>query len=225
MGTSPAQRIARLSVQVGVAHPRRATPTKVGGAESRCRGRRAIAFAPAPVSLYVRHAHHHYIEDRSRRHPPYLAKAFKGGRTCRRPGRRDGVAGYDLALEGAYDVAIVDHMLPKMDSLTLVGALREQKNETPVLILSALGQVDDRVKGCAPAAATICRSLMPSPSFWRGLKRWRAAGGGGREETVLRVADLMLDRLSQMMRRSDESYLRRANSGCSNFLVEQRERW
>ena len=38
-------------------------------------------------------------------------------------------------------------MLPKMDGLTLVGALRNQKNETPVLILSALGQVDDRVKG------------------------------------------------------------------------------
>ena len=38
-------------------------------------------------------------------------------------------------------------MLPKMDGLSLVGALRAQKNETPVLILSALGQVDDRVKG------------------------------------------------------------------------------
>ena len=59
----------------------------------------------------------------------------------------DGVTGYDLALEGAYDVAVVDRMLPKMDGLTLVGALRKQNNETPVLILSALGQVDDRVKG------------------------------------------------------------------------------
>ena len=46
-----------------------------------------------------------------------------------------------------YDVAIVDRMLPKMDGLTLVGSLRSQNNETPVLILSALGQVDDRVKG------------------------------------------------------------------------------
>ena len=52
-----------------------------------------------------------------------------------------------MALEGGYDVAIVDRMLPKMDGLTLIGALRGQKNETPVLILSALGQVDDRVKG------------------------------------------------------------------------------
>ncbi len=59
----------------------------------------------------------------------------------------DGVSGYDMALEGGYDVAIVDRMLPKMDGLTLIGALRGQKNETPVLILSALGQVDDRVKG------------------------------------------------------------------------------
>src|SRR5271165_4566636 len=59
----------------------------------------------------------------------------------------DGVTGYDMAVEGGYDVAIIDRMLPKMDGLTLVGALRNQRNETPVLILSALGQVDDRVKG------------------------------------------------------------------------------
>ena len=59
----------------------------------------------------------------------------------------DGLAGYDLASEGAYDVAIVDRMLPKMDGLSLIGALRAQNVETPVLILSALGQVDDRVKG------------------------------------------------------------------------------
>ena len=76
----------------------------------------------------------------------YLVKAFReAGHVADQA--NDGLTGYDLALEGAYDVAIVDRMLPKMDGLTLVGALREQKNETPVLILSALGQVDDRVKG------------------------------------------------------------------------------
>ncbi len=56
----------------------------------------------------------------------YLAKAFKeAGHVADQA--NDGVTGYDLALEGAYDVAIVDRMLPKMDGLTLVGALREQK--------------------------------------------------------------------------------------------------
>ena len=76
----------------------------------------------------------------------YLSKAFKeAGHVV--DVAHDGVSGYDMALEGGYDVAIVDRMLPKMDGLTLIGALRGQKNETPILILSALGQVDDRVKG------------------------------------------------------------------------------
>jgi len=76
----------------------------------------------------------------------YLLKAFReAGHLVDLAG--DGVSGYDMAIEGGYDVAIIDRMMPKMDGLTLVGALRNQQNETPVLILSALGQVDDRVKG------------------------------------------------------------------------------
>jgi two-component system OmpR family response regulator len=68
----------------------------------------------------------------------------------------DGVTGYDLAHEGGYDVAIVDRMLPKMDGLSLISALRAQGNETPVLILSALGQVDDRRKKRSTVSATSC---------------------------------------------------------------------
>ena len=46
-----------------------------------------------------------------------------------------------------YDVMIIDRMLPKLDGLALIEAVRKQDNQTPVLILSALGEVDDRVKG------------------------------------------------------------------------------
>ena len=55
--------------------------------------------------------------------------------------------GQALALDGQYDVLIIDRMLPKRDGLSIISALRGQSIETPVLILSALGQVDDRVKG------------------------------------------------------------------------------
>src|ERR1700704_5735950 len=55
--------------------------------------------------------------------------------------------GHALALDGAYDVLIVDRMLPKRDGLSVIGALRDKSVATPALILSALGQVDDRVKG------------------------------------------------------------------------------
>src|SRR5262249_40626021 len=76
----------------------------------------------------------------------YLVKAFREiGHVADRAA--DGEEGLALALEGQYDVLVVDRMLPKLDGLSLIGQLRGEGVETPVLILSALGQVDDRVKG------------------------------------------------------------------------------
>ena len=59
----------------------------------------------------------------------------------------DGDIGLSLALSRPYDVAIIDRMLPKMDGLGVVAEMREHGNATPVLFLSALSEVDDRVKG------------------------------------------------------------------------------
>src|SRR4051812_20391829 len=59
----------------------------------------------------------------------------------------EGETGLTLALSRSYDVAIVDRMLPKIDGLKLVESLREESNNTPVLFLSALSEVDDRIKG------------------------------------------------------------------------------
>jgi two-component system OmpR family response regulator len=59
----------------------------------------------------------------------------------------DGENGLHLALTEPYDAAIVDIMLPKMDGLTLIRQLRREKINTPVIVLSARGSVDDRVKG------------------------------------------------------------------------------
>ena len=55
--------------------------------------------------------------------------------------------GLSLALSRPYDVAIIDRMLPKMDGLGVVAEMREHGNTTPVLFLSELSEVDDRVKG------------------------------------------------------------------------------
>ena len=85
------------------------------------------------------------IED-DRESADYLAKAFREvGYVADLAG--DGEEGLALAESGDYDVLVVDRMLPKRDGLSLIGALREKGNRTPVLILSALGQVDDRIKG------------------------------------------------------------------------------
>ncbi len=59
----------------------------------------------------------------------------------------DGEDGLHLALYTPYDAAIIDIMLPKLDGLSLIEALRDQKINTPVLILSAKRSVDDRIRG------------------------------------------------------------------------------
>ncbi len=98
------------------------------------------------------------IED-DREAASYLVKAFReAGYVADHAA--DGLDGYAMAQGGEYDVLVVDRMLPKLDGLSLVRSLREQKVETPVLILSALGQVDDRVRGLR-AGSTSTRPTTP----------------------------------------------------------------
>jgi len=137
----------------------------------------------------------------------YLVKAFReAGHLADHAA--DGVTGYDLAHEGAYDVAVVDRMLPKMDGLSLIMALRAQGNETPVLILSALGQVDDRVKGLRAGGDDY---LAKPYAFSELLARLEALARrrpkGAPEETVYRIADLVLDRLSHKVTRAGEEII------------------
>jgi two-component system OmpR family response regulator len=119
----------------------------------------------------------------------------------------DGEEGLTLALDGQYDVLIVDRMLPKRDGLSVIGALRTKGIDTPVLILSALGQVDDRVKGLRAGGDDY---LAKPYSFAELLARVevlaRRRGGRG-EETVYRVGDLELDRLSHRVTRGDQEII------------------
>lgn len=76
----------------------------------------------------------------------YLAKGLgESGHVADKA--EDGAQGLTMALDGDYDVLVVDRMLPICDGLTMVQKLRDVENDTPVLFLSALGEVDDRVKG------------------------------------------------------------------------------
>ena len=133
----------------------------------------------------------------------YLVKAFREvGHIA--DAAHDGEDGLAMALDGQYDVLIVDRMLPKRDGLSVIGTLRSKKVETPALILSALGQVDDRVKGLRAGGD----DYLPKPySFSELLARVevlsRRRGSRG-EDTVLHVGDLELDRLSHQVRRGGE---------------------
>ena len=133
----------------------------------------------------------------------YLVKAFREvGHVADRA--HDGEEGLALALDNPYDVLIVDRMLPKRDGLSVIGALREKGYETPALILSALGQVDDRVKGLRAGGDDY---LAKPYSFTELLARIEVLArrrGGRNEEMVYRVGDLELDRLSHQVTRGGE---------------------
>jgi two-component system OmpR family response regulator len=93
-------------------------------------------------------------------------------------------------------------MLPKLDGLSLIGGLREQKIDTPVLILSALGQVDDRVKGLrAGGDDYLAKPYAFSELLARVEVLQRRKGGTSGDATVLRVGGLELDRLSHKLTR------------------------
>ena len=132
----------------------------------------------------------------------YLAKGLKEiGHLADQAG--DGEEGLDMASSGSYDVLVVDRMLPKRDGLSVIQALRKAGNHTPVLILSALGQVDDRVTGLRAGGD----DYLPKPfAFTELLARIEALGrrpkAGGDIETMYRVADLELDRLAHRCTRA-----------------------
>src|SRR4051794_17174511 len=132
------------------------------------------------------------IED-DRESADYLAKAFREvGYVADLAG--DGEEGLALAESGDYDVLVVDRMLPKRDGLSLIGALREKGNRTPVLILSALGQVDDRIKGLRAGGD----DYLPKPySFAELLARVEVLSrrhGGPAGGAPYKVGDLGPDR-------------------------------
>jgi two-component system OmpR family response regulator len=136
----------------------------------------------------------------------YLVKAFREeGHVADHAA--DGLTGYAMAEGGGYDVLIVDRMLPRMDGLSLIRSLREQKDETPALILSALGQVDDRVKGLrAGGDDYLTKPYAFSELLARTevLARRRGAAAVAGDATVYRVGDLEMDRLARKVTRAGE---------------------
>ena len=119
----------------------------------------------------------------------------------------DGDKGLNLALSVDYDALIVDRMLPKRDGLSVIAELREQGQTTPVLILSALGDVDDRVEGLRQGGDDY---LAKPYAFSELLARLDALMRRVRPEpqqTVLKVADLELDRLKRKVHRAGQQIL------------------
>lgn len=114
-----------------------------------------------------------------------------------------GPEGLARALGGAYDTMIVDRMLPGLDGLTLIQRLRNESVRTPVLVLSALGKVDDRVTGLKAGGDDY---LVKPFAFSELLARLevlvRRIGAEDKVVTNLRVADLEMDLLARRVTRA-----------------------
>jgi two-component system OmpR family response regulator len=113
-----------------------------------------------------------------------------------------GIEGLDKARATRPDMLIVDRMLPGMDGLTIVEALRQDNVRTPVLILSALGAVDDRVRGLRMGGDDYLTKPFAIIELIARIEALLRRPGESRE-TVLRVGPLELDLIERTARRGD----------------------
>ena len=114
-----------------------------------------------------------------------------------------GVDGLFLATSNAYDVLIVDRLLPMLDGLSLVKALRSAKQQTPAIMLTTLGGIADRVDGLAAGADDY---LLKPFAFSELLARVQALARRpplSGVTTNLQVADLQMDCLARQVRRGE----------------------
>ena len=117
----------------------------------------------------------------------------------------NGEDGLAMAQENLHDILIVDRMLPKMDGLSIIRTLRAKGVTTPVLILSALSDVDERVKGLRAGGD----DYLAKPYAFSELLA-RVEGLGRRssqepQETKLKAADLELDLLTRTVTRAGQN--------------------
>jgi two-component system OmpR family response regulator len=111
-----------------------------------------------------------------------------------------GIEGLDKARAGNADVMVVDRLLPGMDGLTIIEAVRKEHTRTPVLVLSALGAVDDRVRGLRAGGddyLTKPFAIVELVARIEALLRRPAES----RDTILRVGALELDLLARTAKR------------------------
>jgi two-component system OmpR family response regulator len=113
----------------------------------------------------------------------------------------DGKEGLFLALEESYDAIVVDRMLPGLDGLSVVQSLRAAQDRTPVLILSALGEVEDRVEGLRKGGDDYLTKPFAFSELLARLEALVRRGDAEAVATKLQVADLEMDLLARTVKR------------------------
>ncbi|WP_378944081.1 winged helix-turn-helix domain-containing protein [Paracoccus sp. R86501] len=116
----------------------------------------------------------------------------------------DGKAGFLLGLDGNFDVMVVDRMLPGLDGLAMVKAIRASGVDTPVLFLSALGGLDDRVTGLEAGADDYLVKPFAFSELSARLTALARRPPIQAEQTRLTVGDLTVDLLKHSVTRAGE---------------------
>jgi two-component system OmpR family response regulator len=114
----------------------------------------------------------------------------------------DGVLGLAASRKGGFDVYVVDRMMPNMDGVTMVETLRREGDATPVLFLSALGEVNDRVDGLKAGADDYLVKPYAFAELTARIEALSRRRETGAVATVLKVGDLEMNLLTRDVKRA-----------------------
>ncbi len=116
----------------------------------------------------------------------------------------DGEEGLRMALNQPYDTAVIDIMLPKLDGLALIEKMRRKKISTPVIILSAKGSIDDRVKGLQTGGDDYLTKPFAFSELLARVQALIRRASGLSEPTRLTLGDLSMNLLTREVIRGDK---------------------
>ena len=114
----------------------------------------------------------------------------------------DGRSGLERALAGGHELIIADRNLPHIDGLSIVQALRKEGRAVPVLVLSALGSVDDRIEGLRAGGDDYLTKPFAFAELLARIEALNRRGAAASETTRLKIADLELDLLARRVTRA-----------------------
>ena len=114
----------------------------------------------------------------------------------------DGRDGLFRATEGQFDLVVTDRMLPHMDGLTIIQLMRQKGLATPVLVLSALGSVDDRIRGLKAGGDDYLTKPFAFAELLARIEALLRRSSGLSETTKLKIADLEFDLLARRVVRA-----------------------
>ncbi|WP_300458537.1 response regulator transcription factor [Desulfobacula sp.] len=136
-----------------------------------------------------------------------------------------GNQGLERALQDPYDVMIVDIMLPEMDGISLIKKIRQERKNTPVIILSARDRVDDRVKGLQAGADDYLTKPFAFSELLARIQALIRRAGNVTDPVMLAYADLSIDILKRQVKRDDQLIeVQPLEFSLLEYLLRNRER-